>query len=1210
MTKKTQILATQPAHLLAAWWLNESAGATAEDYSGNNYDGTHSNTTLQAYTDSDGDSVAGFTPGASSYVDVFGAGLAGAFNGAAGTALLEFQVSAAGIWTDSTSGITIHIYGDASNEIYMFESSANTEFRWRYRAGGTLESINKTGVSDTGRVQVALTWDAGVGTGEVKAFWNGAQEGATQDTLGTWAGAPTAIKIGSNSAGANNFSGGIGLVALWDVALTGDELLAIYNAEADATVTFKAAIDWDNDGSFDTAGDDITDDIISITTSQGMYLTDPTTVTAQTGLATITVKNSNRKYSENNAASPLYGKLLPNRPVRIQADNGTATTLFYGYTRDINPDPDQYGQQNATITCDDMMAKLQRGRVAIPLQIDQTPAAILQKVCSMVFDGNAATGSIDLYNMPSDADTVTIGDTVYTFVDTLSGAAYEVLIESVTDDGEATPGNLANAINSGPGIGVDYGSLTIMHPTVTAEYRRALGTPNTDGDSWIPLRDVASGFDALAVSFYFISDTITTDTLVFYMRKVGAPAGTASVDIYASSAGLPDETYEPFGSVTGTFDESTLAAGGGHVVVTLGSAVTFRAWTRYQIVMTTDRAASAVNYIEWYADTLTGGGFSSTKTGGAWSNTGDFNCFWIPGRLDITANARGAAGNSIALATSASDVIHLSGAALSGGTDQPTGLTSFDTGVDTIKYAGDTWREDSTTGDTCANDITASEGGLFFTARDGTLTFKDRDWLFKQLAVAPVLTISDDQIKQGGMQDVGRVYNSVTVQYRPRSESSAGVIARLPNPQAVVPGGTKRSSPVAARTDNTVVVPFVEASTGQAVSATSITAPVRDTNYTLNVMADGSGWSPYYDWVEITLAVLGGQIEASFVNNGPKTYYVINLEIPGVALTSYQPQLFTQEDATSIAAYDKSSTTYHIPFEVDSGRAFAEALAQYLLGRYKDPVYRVDSITLRTDGEHLINGVYIFDVGIGSVIQVSETQTGVSGKFLVTAIEYTLFDGGALCDTLFFLRDLEDVTYWILGDATYSVLGETTRLAIGGANRTNFTDGNIVGVVDFNYWLRDTMQQVYQARDVAYVHFHRNSTVTNGNALTTTIDTGQVYNHYSYQNASAVDDAFTFSCVLTPGTYQINFECQLSANSGSVRITLDDTRVLTGLLADLYAAGTTKNYWLEGPAFTVEDMARYKFTIDIPTKNGASGGYDFRLTAVYIRKHDNSARYI
>jgi hypothetical protein len=68
---------------------------------------------------------------------------------------------------------------------------------------------------------------------------------------------------------------------------------------------------------------------------------------------------------------------------------------------------------------------------------------------------------------PADTNTVTIGTTVYTFKTALTASttAFEVLIGA---DEAASLNNLAAAINLGAGAGTTYGSLTTVHPEVTA----------------------------------------------------------------------------------------------------------------------------------------------------------------------------------------------------------------------------------------------------------------------------------------------------------------------------------------------------------------------------------------------------------------------------------------------------------------------------------------------------------------------------------------------------------------------------------------------------------------------------------------------------------------------------------------------------------------------------------------------------------------------
>lgn len=110
---------------------------------------------------------------------------------------------------------------------------------------------------------------------------------------------------------------------------------------------------------------------------------------------------------------------------------------------------------------------------AVTLEALQLPekAVILSGSLTIVdaFDtgGVKAYGVLTSSTAPADTNTVTIGTTVYTFKTALTASttAFEVLI----GDTEATSlNNLAAAINLGTGAGTLYGSLTTIHPEVTA----------------------------------------------------------------------------------------------------------------------------------------------------------------------------------------------------------------------------------------------------------------------------------------------------------------------------------------------------------------------------------------------------------------------------------------------------------------------------------------------------------------------------------------------------------------------------------------------------------------------------------------------------------------------------------------------------------------------------------------------------------------------
>jgi|GEM_PF-7020005 len=84
------------------------------------------------------------------------------------------------------------------------------------------------------------------------------------------------------------------------------------------------------------------------------------------------------------------------------------------------------------------------------------------------FSATFAEGSVSFVGLPANSNTLTLGDTIYTFVTSLSGAPNEVLIGSTIT---LTASNFADAVMALPAAaGVTYGTATVAsrHSTATA----------------------------------------------------------------------------------------------------------------------------------------------------------------------------------------------------------------------------------------------------------------------------------------------------------------------------------------------------------------------------------------------------------------------------------------------------------------------------------------------------------------------------------------------------------------------------------------------------------------------------------------------------------------------------------------------------------------------------------------------------------------------
>jgi hypothetical protein len=409
------------------------------------------------------------------------------------------------------------------------------------------------------------------------------------------------------------------------------------------------------------------------------------------------------------------------------------------------------------------------------------------------------------------------------------------------------------------------------------------------------------------------------------------------------------------------------------------------------------------------------------------------------GTVTVTALARGTLGNSIVLSENASNCT-VSGATLSGGTDGPSGLTDYESGKRTFDYAADTWHEDRTNALRAIQDVVESEFGYAWVAHDGSIVTWDKDREFELPAETVTLDVDDNQIT-GMSGDIGSyIFNRSVVSFNPRTTETDQIIASAGNVLAI-PGttfGTRWNRSVSLPNSGggdaldagvrIIRLPFVESTTGNVVGASDVITPRAGTDYTVNDRRDGSGYD-YSDGTVLGLSIVvtGSGVECSFSNTALGTLYVIDFEVRGTALIGYNQQQIVREDATSIGEYQLRALPYMIP--LPSGENFAEQIAYYLVGRYKDPAYRPREIHIR-DATEAIGGTVPLTVEIGQTVRIVESQTAIDQKFIVRGFNLRVLNGGTTTELKWRVKRIDDTTYWLLGDATYGVLGTTTRLGL------------------------------------------------------------------------------------------------------------------------------------------------------------------------------------
>lgn len=221
----SKILAVEPASLIGVWLQNEASGSVSFDHSGKGNNGLYTGVTLGQPGVPGMGMTSPFFDGANDFNNIYSAGLNADFDGAEGAVLAWAKVSGAGVWEDSTNRKIVHLGVDATtNRITIFRPTGNNTITFTYEAGNVVETQNAT-LSSLGFVCYAMTWSK---SGDaVKYYLGGATVGATDTSLGVWAGnlgnTVNTIGVGNTTPGAV-WSGNIGPAVLYNKALTAAQI--------------------------------------------------------------------------------------------------------------------------------------------------------------------------------------------------------------------------------------------------------------------------------------------------------------------------------------------------------------------------------------------------------------------------------------------------------------------------------------------------------------------------------------------------------------------------------------------------------------------------------------------------------------------------------------------------------------------------------------------------------------------------------------------------------------------------------------------------------------------------------------------------------------------------------------------------------------------------------------------------------------------------
>ena len=162
-----------------------------------------------------------------------------------------------------------------------------------------------------------------------------------------------------------------------------------------ASAVYKIEVDWNNNGSFADADEDISNDVKSISYSRGK---DEELGKANPGTLEIRVNNSDGKYSPTKSGG-IFTNLLPKRVIKVTTTSPAAYNLFYGYIESITPHPDP-ASQDCYISAIDGLDFMARAELDTVLYKDTVTGTLVTNIL------DAAAWSASLRSIDAGQDTV------------------------------------------------------------------------------------------------------------------------------------------------------------------------------------------------------------------------------------------------------------------------------------------------------------------------------------------------------------------------------------------------------------------------------------------------------------------------------------------------------------------------------------------------------------------------------------------------------------------------------------------------------------------------------------------------------------------------------------------------------------------------------------------------------------------------------------
>ncbi len=256
-------------------------------------------------------------------------------------------------------------FGDEGKRVYIYGNKATQQLVYKNMSGTDVGIGTYLSADVFHTIEVKnISWVSGL----FDLYANDAKVGTYNLELYTGASYSGKVYYGCASSGGAAYFDDIEVIAspyAWPQRFPID--LSMPTVTDNAVIKVEA--DWDRDGDYDAAFEDISNQVKSFSVEYGRdeWLDD-----AEVGTAQIVLHDSSGTYIPYNTSSPIvatYGGIYPGTPVRIRVTKTSNYWLFNGFLDDVLPNP-RKDTREATLQCVDGMEQLRNVTISTGIKED------------------------------------------------------------------------------------------------------------------------------------------------------------------------------------------------------------------------------------------------------------------------------------------------------------------------------------------------------------------------------------------------------------------------------------------------------------------------------------------------------------------------------------------------------------------------------------------------------------------------------------------------------------------------------------------------------------------------------------------------------------------------------------------------------------------------------------------------------------------------